>query len=186
MTVRKNKHYSLFSIILLAAILLCTVLQSTDALSRKARERLYADTVAQAAQSYDVPQALVLAVIRAESDFQKDALSHVGAVGLMQLMPETFVFLTHERLGEDLSPDAAWDPEVNIRYGTYYLSYLLSRFPQLETALAAYNAGEGNVEKWLQEQNAEGGVLVRIPFAETEQYVAKVLKFYGHYQKMLD
>ena len=167
-------------------LLLCTVFQSTDALSRKARERRYAKMVSDTAQCYGVPPALVLAVIRTESDFQKDALSPVGAIGLMQLMPETFLFLTREKLDEDLSPDTAWDPEVNVRYGTYYLSYLLSRFPHLETALAAYNAGEGNVESWLREQNADDGILRQIPFAETKQYVAKTMKFYEHYQKMLD
>lgn len=167
-------------------LLPCFAFQVTDTLSRRAREKTHDRAITQAAQEFELSKALVLAVIRAESDFQQDALSPVGAVGLMQLMPETFIFLTEEKLCENLDPDSIWDPEINIRYGTYYLSYLLSRFSHLSTALAAYNAGEGNVERWLQEQRATDQLLTEIPFAQTKQYVARVLKFYEHYQKMLD
>ncbi len=135
-----------------------------------------------ASTEFDVPVAMILAVIRTESDFLPDAVSDAGAMGLMQIMPETFRFLYEEKLCEPLSPDRITDPAINVRYGTYYLSYLLERFDHAETALAAYNAGEGRVEEWLEDEKlSRDGVLYTIPFPETAVYVEKVLSAYAHY-----
>ena len=161
-------------------------LHLTDTLSRRVREKRYWEASAIAAGCYEVPHALVLAVMRVESDFKPNALSSAGAVGLMQLMPDTFAYLTHDKLNENLAPEALWDPDTNLRYGTYYLSYLLARFPHLPTALAAYNAGEGNVERWLEEQGGTDGMIQRIPFPETQRYVAKTIDFYERYEKRLN
>ena len=97
----------------------------------------------------------------------------------MQMKPATFLWLTGDaHLGEFLSEDALTDPEVNIRYGTYYLRYLLNKFPVTETAVAAYNGGEGNVAKWLSDpkHGTQDGRLVNIPKEETRNYVVKVNK----------
>ena len=139
------------------------------------------------AEQYNVPSYLILAVIEVESEFDPAATSSAGACGLMQMTPKTFAWLTSsEHLGENLTPDELFDPEVSIRYGTYYLKYLFTRFHNWDTVLAAYNGGEGNVMKWLSdpEYTDENGRLVNIPFQETRSYVSKVNKALDTYKEM--
>ena len=137
------------------------------------------------AEQYNVPSYLVLAVIEVESDFDPAATSSAGACGLMQMLPKTFAWLTSsEHLGENLKSLELFDPDVSIRYGTYYLKYLFTRFRNWDTALAAYNAGEGNVAEWLEddEYSNSDGTLKYIPFKETRNYVKKVNKAIEHYK----
>ena len=137
--------------------------------------------VTASAAEFDVPVAMILAVIRSESDFHHDATSPVGAKGLMQLMPQTFSWLCDE-LQEPLGAEKITDPETNVRFGTYYLSYLLKKFGSWRVALAAYNAGEGRVSEWLNDPSlALGGTLRRIPYPETAAYVEKTLRYYTDY-----
>ena len=121
---------------------------------------------------YGVPSELIWAVIKTESGFDSSAESEVGAVGLMQLMPDTFNEITTYRLKEGLDGGMRYDPETNIRYGTYYLSYLYERYGNWDAAIAAYNAGLGNVDEWLKSDP----LLEDIPFKETRHYVEKVNK----------
>lgn len=144
------------------------------------RERDVLDTVRAASDEFGVPAPLILAVIRTESNFRADARSQAGAVGLMQLLPETFLWISEEKLAEDLPLASLSSPAVNIRYGTYYLAYLTERFGDLRTALAAYNAGEGRVAEWLDGQS---GTLETIPYPETRTYVDKVLRTYARYTR---
>lgn len=138
--------------------------------------------VASAAAEFEVPPAMVLAVIRAESDFHPNAISKAGARGLMQLMPETFSWLCEQHLKEAHAPQQIDDPAINIRYGTYYLSYLQKQFGSWRVALAAYNAGEGRVAEWLTDPTlAKDGTLHRIPFPETAAYVKRTLQYYTEY-----
>lgn len=126
---------------------------------------------------YNIPEYIVLAVIKVESDFEPTATSSAGALGLMQMMPSTFKWLTSsEHLAEYLSPASLYEPSVSIRYGCYYLKYLFEKFHNWDTVLAAYNGGEGNVAKWLaDDEYSDGkGNLVNIPFKETRNYVKKV------------
>ncbi|MBE6580069.1 MAG: lytic transglycosylase domain-containing protein [Ruminococcaceae bacterium] len=170
----------LFLIVCLLVSVVCL-----DEGSRAGRERLYYDSVLTAADAFDLSPALILAVIRTESDFYKNARSAAGAVGLMQLMPDTFSYLRDTFFEESLSSDAIWQPTVNIRYGAFYLSYLLKKFESLDVALAAYNAGEGRVALWLEDRSLspDGRTLLRIPYAETENYVSQTKKYYRHYLK---
>ena len=127
---------------------------------------------------------MVLAVIRTESDFDADALSSAGAVGLMQLMPDTFCFIRDEKLKESIADNTIFDPDTNIRYGTYYLSYLFEQFHSWFLALAAYNAGEGRVEEWLLDPElTKDGQLQIIPFPETAAYVERTLDAYHYYSR---
>ena len=167
--------------LLLAALLLAAVPLS-DAARRHFAIRKVAPAVYAAAADFAVPPAMILSVIRAESDFDADAVSAAGAVGYMQLLPETFDYLAPACPG--LSQGAAvTDPFANIRCGAYYLSKLYQTFGDWQTTLAAYNAGEGRVRAWLCDTTlAENGRLRVIPFKETERYVAKVFRFYNRYK----
>ena len=179
-----RKHLLAVAACLLALAVLFWGIAGFDGYSRQRREDAVYDTVLVAAAAYGVSPAMVLAVISTESDFRADARSPVGAIGLMQLMPDTFAFLRDEKLKEALADDAVWDTAVNIRYGTYYLSYLFERFGTWETALAAYNAGEGRVVQWLNDPAlSDGTTLFTIPYEETEHYVAVTLTAYRNYLK---
>ena len=138
----------------------------------------YRDLVSKYSAEYDVPEPLILAVIKVESGFDPQAESSVGALGLMQMMPKTFRWLTgDEHLAEHLSDHRLTDPDVSIRYGVYYLNYLAKKFDRnWSTVLAAYNGGEGNVTKWLADpEYSDGhGNLTYIPFEETRNYVQRI------------
>ena len=122
--------------------------------------------------------ALVAAVIDTESGFAPDSRSGQGAVGLMQLLPETARFVTSLPRRPSPSPDDLETPAVNIAYGARYLRYLIDRHDgSVDIALAAYNAGETNVARWLADAQARGRVLDipdDIPFPETRSFVRRV------------
>ena len=172
--------------IILLAVAVCLVffLPLCDRALRAARRAAVTDYALSAAAEFSVPAALVLAVIEAESDFRPHARSDAGAVGLMQLMPDTFCYLRDERLLETLPDGAIDDPRTNVRYGTCYLAYLRDRFGTLREVLAAYNAGEGRVSAWLTDARYGNGTeLTAIPYPETEHYVARVLAAYRRYSE---
>lgn len=150
--------------------------------------REYSAYVEKYAKQYDVPQNLIYAVIRTESDFQADAVSAVGAVGLMQMMPSTFRWLSDDMLGEYLEDGMLYDAETNIRYGVYYLRRLYDRYGDWPTACAAYNAGNGRVDGWLEDSsltNLQGHLIIdRIPIGETRIYVRRIQKAYQAYQRL--
>ncbi len=136
-------------------------------------------------EKYSVPEDLVYAVIRTESGFDPDAVSRVGAMGLMQLMPDTLDWLSR-LLGEDAPTGEITDPETNIKYGTYYLRHLYDRFGDWGTAVAAYNAGHGRVAQWLDnpDYSDDGRRLNKIPFEETKNYVNRITDARKHYKKL--
>ncbi len=167
--------------VLLFLVSLFFLVYHCDRLALKRRESAVLALVGNAAAEFDVPVAMILAVIRAESDFYPDATSPVGARGLMQLMPDTFSWLCEE-LREPHAASEITDPETSIRFGTYYLYYLYEKFGSWRVALAAYNAGEGRVTEWLADPAlSSGGTLRRIPYPETAAYVKKALGFYVDY-----
>jgi soluble lytic murein transglycosylase len=176
---QKQKRILTAIAVLLSLFVICLFLAlSTEPYRRERRELNYVGIARQSAEAFDVPLALVLAVIRVESDFHPNAVSSAGACGLMQLMPDTFLFLQEELSGPSTQKESIFDPSVNIRYGTYYLSYLYKRFKSWQVALAAYNAGEGRVQDWLD----DNGRLVHIPFPETARYLESTLSAYEAYR----
>lgn len=130
-----------------------------------------------------VDPALVYAVIKAESGFREEAISRAGAVGLMQIKPSTAEFIC-ERENIPFSAERLREGEYNIELGCKYLCYLYERFEDMQTALAAYNAGEGTVAQWLKEEtfSPDGKRLTSIPYLETSAYVKKILRYQKVYR----
>jgi soluble lytic murein transglycosylase len=127
----------------------------------------YEEIVRGHARNYRLEPPLLAAVIYQESKFDADARSSSGAIGLMQLLPGTAKGIAQRTGGDRFVVDDLYEPELNVRYGSWYLRHLLDKYGDEATALAAYNAGQTNVDRWL----ADGG---GIRFAETRHYVERV------------
>jgi soluble lytic murein transglycosylase len=139
------------------------------------------DIIRQQARDKDLDPALIAAVIYAESHF-RDQTSHAGARGLMQLTPQTASEIARRSGGIAFRQDDLATPQVNISYGSWYLRWLLERYGGNEVlAVAAYNAGTGNVDKWLAADPAMKPA--QIPFPETRAYVDKVLNARRDYRR---
>jgi len=128
------------------------------------------------ARHYDLDPALLAAVIYEESKFHADAHSGSGAIGLMQLLPSTAQGIAVHTGGSAFRTQDLYDPEINVRYGAWYLRHLLEKYGDERTALAAYNAGQQNVDRWQSE-----GVPVQFP--ETRAYVSRVEELKDIYRK---
>jgi soluble lytic murein transglycosylase len=122
------------------------------------------------ADNYHLDPALVAAVIYQESKFRADARSDSGAVGLMQLLPETAKGIATRTGGSQFEVDDLYDPEINVRYGSWYLRHLIDKYGTEERALAAYNGGQGNLDR---------GIM----YPETRHYVDRVLELRGIYRE---
>ena len=135
----------------------------------------YSEIVEREAQNYHIDPLLVYSVIKAESNFDADAVSNAGAMGLMQIMPETYEWLASKEGITDVSQEDLLNPEINIKYGCMFLSILLERYPQLSSAVAAYNAGFGNVDNWLEDITIapDGEHLEHIPFPRNRTVYGK-------------
>lgn len=129
------------------------------------------------AENYRLDPALLAAVIYSESRFDADAESSAGAIGLMQLLPDTAKGIALRTGGKRFVVADLYDPEINVRYGSWYLRHLLDRYDgDVRTALAAYHAGQGNVDRWRRSGSGIG-------FPETRAYVDTVLRIrqvYAH------
>lgn len=131
------------------------------------------------AANYHLDPALLAAVIYRESKFRPDAVSTSGAIGLMQLLPETAKGIATLTGGTRFRIADLYNPEINVRYGAFYLRRLLRKYGDLRTALAAYNAGQANVDRWLAQGRG-------IAFAETRDYVEDVLRLERIYREAYD
>ncbi len=147
----------------------------------------YQDTINFYADRYEVDRNLVASVILAESKFRQDATSVHGARGLMQIMPETGSWIATQIEDDSFSVDKLYNVNMNIKYGTWYLSELQTEFEGNEVlALAAYNAGRGNVYEWMEKYHWDINFkdYTKIPFPETREYVKCVLENKKHYNKL--
>jgi soluble lytic murein transglycosylase len=144
------------------------------------------DIIRQQAQDKGLDPALIAAVIYAESRFRDGQTSPAGAEGLMQITPATARYIARKSGGTQFVVDDLGTPQVNIAYGAYYLRYLLRRYGgNVDFALAAYNAGEGNVDRWIAAAQARDRALTigAIPYGETRAYVKRVLTVRGQYRR---
>lgn len=145
------------------------------------------DIIQKYSEKYDLDPAFVCAVIKTESNFREDAESPKGARGLMQLMPETIDWAVTKIPIKNFSYTNVEEPEYNIQIGCWVLSYLNTQLGDEKLTIAAYNAGIGNVNKWLEDEkySSDGANLHSIPFAETEKYVEKVELYKNVYSTLL-
>jgi soluble lytic murein transglycosylase len=139
------------------------------------------------ADEFGLDKFLVYAVIKTESSFEADAVSSLGARGLMQIMEETFDWISVYRLREsDMNFDDMFNPDDNIRYGCFLIAYHLENFGDLDCALAAYFAGDNTVIRWLNNPDfsADGRTLTEIPDPDTRHYIHKVNTAHENYIKL--
>lgn len=144
----------------------------------------YSEYIVKYAHKNGLDPFLVMAVIKQESNFVPDAASDY-AHGLMQLTPDTAEW-NARAMG--ISDYDYLDPETNIEIGCHYLSYLIGTYENIDTALAAYNGGMGNVSTWLDDSSysTDGVTLDYIPFPETRAYVEKVNKYWENYKSLYE
>jgi len=135
----------------------------------------YGEIVRGHAHNYDLDPALLAAVIYQESKFKPRARSDMGAIGLMQLLPETAKGIATRTGGSKFQVADLYDPEINVRYGAWYLRHLIEKYGDERTALAAYNAGQANVDSWRKQG-------LPVQFAETRHFVDHVEKLKGIYR----
>lgn len=173
-----RKKRSLYFIVLGAV--LAVLLVTLPIFARRYYPYDHREEIEQYAAQYGLDPLLVAAIIRSESSFRPQAVSRVGACGLMQLMPETAQWMA-EKNGMAYSDEQLFEPAYNIRLGCAYFAYLKGRFDSPTAALAAWNAGEGNVRRWLTEGRLmEDGA--DIPYPETRQFIKKVNDAYEKYR----
>jgi len=145
----------------------------------------YQELISENSDIYQVDPYLVLAIIKTESRFFAGARSRVGAIGLMQIMPETGKWIAEKMRIAEFAADKLYEPRYNIPMGIWYVSYLYEIFDQNTIkAVAAYNAGATKVKRWLQEGLWSGDIrdLKQIPYQETRKYVDQVLFNYQVYK----
>ena len=151
------------------------LLATPDFVQRERYPLRYEAIVKGHARNYRLDPALLAAVIYAESKFHANAKSSSGAIGLMQLLPSTADGIALHTGGTNFHRSDLYNPEINVRYGAWYLRHLLDKYDDERAALAAYNAGQNNVDRWLAD--GEG-----IRFSETRAYVDRVEDLKGIYR----
>lgn len=146
----------------------------------------YGEIIEEYAGQYALDPYYVCAVIKTESGFDPQAVSRVGARGLMQIMPETGEWIAGKLGKEAYSQEDLFDPATNIEFGCWYLHFLQERFGgNMQLVTAGYNAGHNRVAGWLEDSGvSDGESLTDIPFEETDRYVEKVEQAYQKYRAL--
>lgn len=172
-------------ILILMAILfvLLVILLNFKNIQKLIYRQDYSEYVERYAKEYNVEPLLIYSIIKAESNFDDEAVSSKGATGLMQLMDNTAKEIATNESLEYVSNESLFDPETNIKLGVKYFADLIAIFKNEAVALAAYNAGMGTVQGWIDKGTikADGSDIENIPYNETNMYVRKILNDYGIY-----
>lgn len=196
---RMQRIKTLLALIVLAALIAAVglMIHNVRETQRIEAERLEAERypiryraeIEAAADEFWLEPAYVYAIVLAESSFRTDAVSNVGALGLMQIMPETGKWIAKKfDMGDVFTAEMLTDPAVNARFGSWYLRFLLDRYDgDKRCATAAFHAGQGTVDKWRKDPacSPDGIALETIPSEVTDNYVNKVLKYYDKYLSLL-
>ena len=149
----------------------------------------YKEIVSIYAEKYNVDENLIFAVIKAESNFNNEAVSHKEAIGLMQIMEETAKDVAKKydiKIDLNNAREEILNVQNNINIGSKYLQVLIEKYGNIEVALAAYNAGIGTVDNWIEKKiiKADGSDIENIPYKETNNYVRKIFRNYKIYQEL--
>lgn len=180
-----------FVIIAIIVVIVISIVKSVDLteiqnkLLVKIYPLYYIEHVEKYAYEYNVDKYLIFAIIKAESNYDENAVSNRGAKGLMQLMDATAEELA-VKININLDENNIFTPDVNINLGTKYISILIEKYNNTNLALAAYNAGSGNVDKWIDDGTLkeDGTDIENVPFTETNNYVRKILRDYKIYEEV--
>lgn len=183
----KNKKILVCGLIILILIVFLIVFKNK--IQRIFYPKSYEEFVSMYSDEYGVDENLVFAVIKAESNFQEDAVSHKDALGLMQIMKETAEDVARKyniEIDFNNSEREILNVQNNIKIGTKYLAVLLEKYKNIEVAVAAYNAGIGTVDNWIEKGiiKSDGSDIENIPYKETNNYVRKILRNYKIYQDL--
>jgi len=183
----KNKKILVCGLIILILIVFLMVFKNK--IQRIFYPKSYEEFVSMYSDEYGVDENLVFAVIKAESNFQEDAVSHKDALGLMQIMKETAEDVARKyniEIDFNNSEKEILNVQNNIKIGTKYLAVLLEKYKNKEVAVAAYNAGIGTVDNWIEKGiiKSDGSDIENIPYKETNNYVRKILRNYKIYQDL--
>lgn len=187
---KANTRRIIIALVSIAAVIMLIIggFIANRMLERRTYKLIYADEILACAAEFSLDPCLVASVIHVESSNRAAAVSPKGAVGLMQIMPSTGEWIAGKLGMTDYSEEKLTDPLINIRLGCWYLRYLSDKYGGLErTALSAYNAGPGNVDKWLNDpMYGDGKRLISIPYAETAAYADKVLSAKEKYSELYE
>lgn len=176
-------RWVILGVALVLALATLLFVRGPDEWQRRYYPLSHADEISASAKRHQVNPYLVAAVINAESSFEAETVSSAGAVGLMQVLPSTAQELARRGAvdPEAFPPARLEEPTVNIEYGTAYIRYLVERYHEIEAALAAYNAGLSNADRWV----AEGGnIRDAIEFPETRHFVLRVVRGRDRYEAL--
>lgn len=182
----KYKKLIIITILLLIILIIVKISNIYNIILKQMYPIKYSQYVTKYANEYNVDSFLIYSIIKAESNFKKDAISPSGAKGLMQLMDSTAEEI-ESKIGNPLPEENLLEVEKNIMIGAKYYSELSQKYNgNILLALAAYNAGIGNVNKWIEEGKIkqDGSDIQNIPFKETNMYVRKIINNYKMYQKI--
>ena len=182
------KFLIILIIILLLYFVLFKVVEVDKIVMKKIYPLKYSEYIEKYSEEYNIDKYLVYAIIKAESNFKEDAKSTSNAIGLMQIMEAT-AFETANKMDLNISEKDLFDPELNIKIGLKYFTSLLEKYNNnYNLAIIAYNAGIGNVEKWMQEGTIkpDGSDIENVPFKETNNYVRKILRDYEIYKELYE
>lgn len=181
-----RKYILLLLILTIVFILLFSVIRIQDILIKKIYPQKYNEYVEKYSAEYGIDSMLVYAIIKAESNFNPNIKSSSNAMGLMQLMKETAIE-TANSIDIEYTEGCLYDPETNINLGIKYYSELLKEYNNnYMLALTAYNAGTGNLKKWIEQGiiNPDGSNIENIPYKETNNYVRKIVRDYNIYKDL--
>ena len=167
--------------IVLGICLICVLLMISYIIFNVNKALKFYPLIEQYSKEYNVDPLLITSVIKVESNFNPDAKSKKGAIGLMQIMPSTAKEISEKYLNiYNYNEEKLYEPELNIKLGVYYVKILSDMFNNnINLVLASYNAGLGNVQKWQQENPIIEYDSQEMPFKETQNYVSKIDKIYN-------
>ena len=188
---RRQRRRTLLAIFASALIVLIALgawaLFGRDGVDLSRYPMTYAPEIRAAAAEFSLDPAYVASVVLAESSFDAEAVSSAGAIGLMQIMPATGEWIAGKLEDEPFDVQRLYQPEVNLRYGCWYLRFLLDRYDEdMYTASTAYHQGQGRVDQWLEDPqySQDGRTLTAISSAVTDTYVNRIMESYANYQEL--